>query len=220
MRVALFVDPKTAQVTAVSDPLPQILDGVPLRLRGLSVAADVHQFALNLTGCTQMSVTGMCRPRWARVLVCRGRFAASACGPLPFSLTFGESTEVKSMSSMDICVAMKPACPYLGRQGQYCGGRGRSAQAAASRLITLQKACTAAQFEANPAGCPAASVVGTAMVHTPILAVPLEGPVYFVSHGGAKFPDLVIVLQGYGVTIELHGETFISKQGITSSIFQ
>ena len=131
MRVALFVDPKTAQVTAVSDPLPQILDGVPLRLRGLSVAADAHQFALNLTGCTQMSVTGMCRPRWARVLVCRGRFAASACGPLPFSLTFGESTEVKSMSSMDICVAMKPACPYLGRQGQYCGGRGRSAQAAA-----------------------------------------------------------------------------------------
>jgi hypothetical protein len=87
-----------------------------------------------------------------------------------------------------------------------------------ARLTTLQQACTDAQFEANPAGCPAASIVGTAMVHTPILAVPLEGPVYFVSHGGAKFPDLVIVLQGYGVTVELHGETFISK-GITSSTF-
>jgi hypothetical protein len=48
----------------------------------------------------------------------------------------------------------------------------------------------------------------------------LEGPAYFVSHGGAKFPELIVVLQGYGVTVELHGETFISKKGITSSTFR
>ena len=47
----------------------------------------------------------------------------------------------------------------------------------------------------------------------------LSGPAYFVSHGGAKFPELIVVLQGDNVTVDLHGETFISKKGITTSTF-
>jgi hypothetical protein len=88
-----------------------------------------------------------------------------------------------------------------------------------SRLTTLQKACLNSVFESNPAHCPAASVVGHATAITPLLPVPLSGPAYFVSNGSAKFPELVVYLQGYGVTIVLHGETFISKKGITSTTF-
>jgi hypothetical protein len=89
-----------------------------------------------------------------------------------------------------------------------------------SRLTTLQKACTDAQFKANPAGCPAASRIGYAVVHTPLLPVPLTGPAIFVSHGGEAFPSLTIILQGYGVTVDLVGTTFISQAGITSTTFK
>ncbi len=89
-----------------------------------------------------------------------------------------------------------------------------------SRLTTLQKACLAATFEANPASCPPQSIVGHATVSTPLLPVPLTGPAYFVSHGGEAFPSLTMVLQGYGVTVDLVGTTFISKAGITSTTFQ
>jgi hypothetical protein len=75
-------------------------------------------------------------------------------------------------------------------------------------------------FNQNPASCPAQSRVGYAKAVTPVLPVPLEGPAYFVSHGGQKFPELIIVLQGYGVTVYLEGETFINKAGITSSTFK
>ena len=68
--------------------------------------------------------------------------------------------------------------------------------------------------------CPAASKVGTVTTITPVLPVQLSGPVYFVSHGARKFPDLVVVLQGYGVTVALDGETFISKTGVTSTTFR
>jgi hypothetical protein len=85
---------------------------------------------------------------------------------------------------------------------------------------TLQKACTAATFEVNPAACPSASIVGHATASTPVLPVRLEGPAYFVSHGGEAFPSLIIVLQGYGTTVDLVGTTFINKAGITSSTFK
>ena len=60
-----------------------------------------------------------------------------------------------------------------------------------ARLTTLQKACLARTFETDRADCPAASIIGHVLVHTPVLPVPLEGPLYFVSYGGAAFPDAV-----------------------------
>jgi hypothetical protein len=87
-----------------------------------------------------------------------------------------------------------------------------------SRLTTLQKACTEAQFAVNPMKCPSGSFVGGATVVTPTLPGKMTGPAILVSHGGAAFPDLDLVVQSNGVRIVLVGNTDI-KKGITTTTF-
>jgi hypothetical protein len=87
-----------------------------------------------------------------------------------------------------------------------------------SRLETLQQACDVAKFVSDRSACPVHSVVGTAIVKTPVLPVPLVGSVYLVSHKGESFPQSVMVLSGDNVTVELVGETLI-RHGVTSVTF-
>jgi hypothetical protein len=148
-------------------------------------------------------------------------FQSASCQTLKFEPKFTVSTSGKTSRTQGASLHVKLTYPTgaLGKDTNIAKVKVDLPRQLPSRLTTLQKACTETQFEANPAGCPAESRVGQAKAITPLIPVPLEGPAYFVSHGGAKFPELIIVLQGYGVTIDLHGETFINKEGITSSTF-
>lgn len=217
VRVAVFIDKKTAQVTAVSDPIPQILDGIPLRLREVEVILDRPGFMRNPTSCAPMKIEAQASGQSGASASLSNRFQVAGCASLPFKPTFSALTHAG----------------HTRRNGEYLRVAVTSSKSQAairevhvelpkklpSRIETLQKACFAKTFEENPAACPAASVVGTAIVRTPVLPVSLRGPAYFVSYGGAKFPELVMVLQGDGITIGLNGETFISKKSITSSTF-
>jgi hypothetical protein len=132
------------------------------------------------------------------------------------------STSAKTSKAAGASLTTKLTYPY-GPPGTYANIKQVKVELPEqlpSRLTTLQKACTAKQFDANPAGCPAASIIGHAKAITPLIPVPLEGPAYFVSNGGEAFPNLIMVLQGYGVTIDLVGDTYISKTGVTSSTFK
>ncbi len=141
----------------------------------------------------------------------------SGCDALAFAPKLSASTNAKTSKADGAVLVVKVAYPP-GAQANIKSVYVALPKQLPSRISTLNKACPAATFEANPAACPALSRVGTATVATPVLPGKLTGPAMFVSHGGAAFPDLDLVLSGDGVTVILVGNTNISK-GITSSSY-
>ncbi len=222
VRAAINVDPVTAQVTVDSDPLPQILKGVPLDIRSVNVTIDRPQFMFNPSSCNRMQIAGSLTSGLGATTSPVVPFQATNCAALHFKPGFAVSTSGHTSRAQGASLNVKLTYPKapLGSQANIRSVKVDLPKQLPSRLTTLQKACTAATFEANPANCPAASIIGHARAITPILPVPLTGPAYFVSHGGEAFPSLIVVLQGDGVTLDLVGSTFISKAGITSSTFK
>ena len=218
VRSVINIDPNTAAVTVTSDPLPQIVSGIPIRLRKVNVTVTRPGFMLNPTNCNAQRVSTSLTAHQGAAAVVSSPFGISGCKSLAFAPTFTATTQANSSktdgASLDVKITYPPG---------YYANIGKSVTelptALPSRLTTLQKACPDTTFNVNPAMCSPESVVGQAIAHTPLLSQPLAGPAYLVSHGGAKYPDLEIILQGEGVEVVLDGQTEISK-GITKTSFE
>ncbi len=229
VRAKIEVDPNTAQLTITTDPLPQVVSGVPTNLRAVDSVIDHPGFMINPTNCEPQSFSGTAYGAPAPGAGGSGtsapiatHFQMGACRALQFAPKFTVSTSGKTSRANGASLRVKLAYPNVprGTQANVRSVHVELPKALPSRLSTLNHACLDSVFNRNPASCPSQSRVGFAKAVTPVLPVPLEGPAYFVSHGGQRFPELIVVLQGYGVTVDLEGETFISKAGITSTTFK
>lgn len=227
VRAKVEVDPLTSQLTVTTDPsgshaIPQILDGIPLQIRHVNVTVDRNDFTFNPTSCEKMQIKGTIESASGVQRALTVPFQVANCARLAFKPKFTAATDAnmsrKNGASLHVALTY-PNAPQ-GTQANIKSVHVELPKALPSRLSTLNHACVDSVFNQNPANCPSESRVGFAKAVTPVLPVPLEGPAYFVSHGGQKFPELIVVLQGYGVTVDLRGETFISKAGITSSTFK
>jgi hypothetical protein len=221
VRVALYINASTAQISAVSDPIPTILDGIPLDVRSVSLNMNRSGFTFNPTSCEAMSVGGEAISALGQTAVLSNRFQVGGCQGLAFKPSLTASTVGKASkangASLSVRVAQKSGEADIHKVELTLPAT------LPARLTTLQKACTEAQFNANPAACPPGAFIGTATATTPVLGVPLTGPAILVSHGGAGFPDVEFVLQaderGSVIQIDLDGKTDI-KKGVTYSRFE
>ena len=212
IRSAISVGPD-ARISVQTDPLPQILAGIPLRLRSVALRLDRAGFMVNPTSCADAAVTATLTGSGGERTDAVSRFGLNGCRALPFAPKMTASA-VKSTKAAGagLHVAIRQAA-----------GQANLKTVAVTlpagltiKLKALGTACTQAQLDAR--ACPAASKVGGASAVTPLLDVPLKGAVYLVQ-GGGSLPKLVALLQGGGLTIPLTGSTSVSKGGRIGTTF-
>jgi hypothetical protein len=228
VRAKIEVNPTTAALTVTTNSeaegyaIPHILQGIPLQIKHINVTIERPGFTFNPTNCTPASITSTIGSVEGASSTASTPFQVTNCATLKFAPKFAVSTPGHTSKADGAGLTAKLSYPTAaqGTQADIKEVKVDLPKQLPSRLTTLQKACTSKQFETNPANCPKASKIGYAKVSTPLLPVPLEGPAIFVSHGGEAFPSLTMVLQGYGVTVDLVGTTYISHAGITSTTFK
>ncbi len=193
-RVAVNLDPTTAAVTAVSDPLPQVVGGIPLRLRSVLINLDRKDFTLNPTNCDPFEITGLLTGDQGATAKPQAHFEVGNCDSLDFE------PKLKAVVKGPVSRGGHPALTTTITQGT--DGAANIGRA----VVTLPHSefldqghirtiCTRVQFAAN--ACPSGSVYGTAKAVTPLLDEALEGPVYLRSSSNT-LPDLVADLRGPG----------------------
>ncbi len=192
IRTPLYIDPTTAQITAVSDPIPQMLEGIPTDVRSVDVVMDRPDFTLTGTSCDPASVDGLLTSTLDQTAPLSVKYQLSDCDRLGFKPKFKLS--LKGGTNRNGHPAFKTTISYP--QGDYSNLS--FAQVVLPKQIQLdqshiQAPCTRPQFAAGQ--CPAASVIGTATATSPLVDYALTGPVYLRT-GDNPLPDVVLALHG------------------------
>jgi hypothetical protein len=199
VRSALKVDPVTAQVEAVTDPLPTVLHGIPLDLRDVRVDLDRPSFTVNPTSCREMQVAGKVTSSAGTVADVSNRYQLADCADLGF----------KPKLSMKLSGAThRSAHPRLravlkAREGDANIGRAVVTLPDTEYLENahIETVCTRVRYAADK--CPKGSIYGYAKAWSPLLDKPLQGPVYLRS-SNHQLPDLVASLDGQ-IHVDLAG---------------
>jgi hypothetical protein len=212
VRAAIQVDPRSAQITVESDPIPSILQGIPLDVRSLQLRLDRPGFTLNPTSCEPTAVSGQLLSTLGQGAPLRSRFQLGECGRLGFApklrLSLRGRTGRNAHPALTAVLTPRPDDANVA---------GISVSLPPSMLLAqehIRGVCTRARFAAR--ACPPDSVYGSAEARTPLLDQPLSGDVYLRSSDN-RLPDLAVMLRGpdsQPIELELSGRIDSAQGGI------
>lgn len=216
VRTALYVDRKTAQVTAQSDPIPQMLEGVPLQIRDIRVEVDRPGFILNPTSCEEKQIVGQATGASGATASLSSRFQVGNCEALGFRPDLGLRLHGGTKRGDYQRLVATVSYP----KGSYANIARAAVTLPHSAFLAqehIRTVCTRVQFAAG--ACPPGSIYGRARAVSPLLDQPLTGPVYLRSSSN-KLPDLVAALRGpdsQPIEVELAGRTDSVHGGIRNT---
>jgi hypothetical protein len=190
-RIALYINAESAQVHAVTDPFPKLLEGIPLDVRGASLKLDRPNFTLNPTSCEPMAINGNASTFAGGLASLRSPFQVGGCS----SLGFKPNLDLRLIGGTKRGGHPALKATYKPRPGD-ANTKGLVVRLPRSAFLDqahIRTICTRVQFAAD--SCPAAAQYGFVKAWTPLLEDPLEGPVWLRS-SNHKLPDLVFDLRG------------------------
>jgi hypothetical protein len=215
VRVALHVDPETARVTAITDSIPHILEGIPLDVRSIAMKLDRPNFSLNPTNCDPLAFTGQLTSILGQTSPLFRRFQVTECKRLRFRPEL--SISLKGGTKRNQNPAVKAVLTYP--KGLYANVSRIQVALPHSEFLDnahFKTICTRVQFAAN--ACPKGSIYGRARAITPLVDKPLSGPVYLRS-SSHELPDLVLDLHGQ-IPVVAVGRIDTSKSGGIRTTFE
>ncbi|HEU4977041.1 MAG TPA: hypothetical protein VFT50_18270 [Baekduia sp.] len=201
VRAAVSVDPHDAHLRVVSDDIPTMLQGVPFRLRSVSVTIDRGGFMVNPTSCDPMQVLATISSVAGTAVDTANRYQVGSCQALPFAPRIRMTTDgtVEKNADASLHVSIEQSSPSANLRTV----RVTLPEHMGPRLSTLNQACAENDYVAGT--CGPGSAIGQASVSTPILPVPLTGPVHLVARKG-QLPLMMVDLAGQGINIQLKGD--------------
>lgn len=215
VRAAVHVNPSDARVTAVTDPLPQILGGIPLRVRSIRIELDRPNFSLNPTNCEQLATDATVGGTEGASVPTASPFQAGNCAILPFRpnlrISLSGGVNRRGHPALEATLWAKPGEANTKRV---------SVALPKGELLDnahIKTPCTRVQFAAE--ACPPGSVLGSAEAVTPLLDQPLAGNVYLRTNPAHKLPDIVADLRGQ-IDIELVGKIDTVHGGSLRTTFE
>jgi hypothetical protein len=222
VRVALNLNPETAQVNAVSDVIPDVFGGAKLDLRQIDIDIYRKKFMLNPTNCKAQATVGTIHGG-----------GADPANPAVFS-SYGVNDPFRATGCKKLGFKPKLRIKLFGptvrnkypRLKAVLGARKGDANLART-AVTMPKSlfleqghigtvCTRPQLASH--ACPKASVYGSAWAKTPLLKKPLKGKVYLVSSSN-ELPDLLVDLRGQ-VEVYLRGVIGTGSTGGLKTVFR
>jgi hypothetical protein len=212
VRVALHVDPQTAQVSAVSDTVPSIIGGIPIRMRSIQVNIDKPNFTINPTNCSPFSVDSQGIGDQGTITDFSSYFHAVNCA----SLGFKPQMTLRQLGGRKATRRTKNPELQFDLRTRTGDANVKSLSVTLSSAFAIDQrhlGNICSEKELTEKQCIGRTPIGKATTTTPLLDQPLSGPVYAVS-GSGGLPKLAIILNGQ-VDLQPRAETkTIVKNGV------
>jgi hypothetical protein len=213
VRQALHVDSEDAHVTVVSDPLPTILKGIPLRLRSIDVDIDRPGFTVNPTSCAPARIDGTLTSTGGAGAAVSSRFQVGDCAALPFAPKLALRLTGKAQRAPGRHPGLRAVLTQPAGQANLEAVKVKLPKSVALDPENANALCS--YEDGLRATCGEDSRIGTATAYSPLLSRPLAGPVHFVQ--GIRFdretgerirtlPTLLLKLRGE-VAIDLRARS-------------